>query len=67
MPVYTALQFEERSDIVMERARSLSPRRRTRPVRHQEDPSRTKKGRSAGRLPRATVVLLIPLVYLGDH
>ncbi|EIE20274.1 hypothetical protein COCSUDRAFT_67560 [Coccomyxa subellipsoidea C-169] len=62
MPVYTALQFEERS---MDRARSLSPRRKSRLPHYQDDPARTKRGKSAARLPRASLILLIPLVYLG--
>ncbi|BDA45523.1 hypothetical protein COCOBI_07-3100 [Coccomyxa sp. Obi] len=49
----------------LDRARSLSPRRRSRPTRHQEDFPRPKKGHTRRRLHIATVLLLIPFVSLG--
>lgn len=67
MPFYTSLQFEERSERGMEGGRSLSPRRKTRGRHHQEDSRKAKKTPARARLPRASAVLLIALVYLGTH
>ena len=65
MPVHTAVYFGECSELGMDRARSLSPRRRSRPARHQEDIHKAKRGHTRRRLHIATVLLVIPLVYLG--